>query len=100
MLAPRITRTQMRCLMAIAENRSFRAAARSLGITEASLQRAARSLEDKAAAARLVEKMVLPGFVSGDLSVFVAAAYPLDAVADAYERFQAGRKLGKIVLLV
>jgi len=60
----------------------------------------ARSLEDKAAAARLVEKTVLPGFASGDLSVFVAATYPLDAVADAYERFQAGAKLGKIVLLV
>jgi NADPH:quinone reductase len=58
----------------------------------------ARPLEDKAAAARLVEKAVLPGFVSGDLSVFVAATYPLDAVADAYERFQAGAKLGKIVL--
>jgi NADPH2:quinone reductase len=58
----------------------------------------ARSLEDKAATARLVEKAVLPGFASGDLSVFVAATYPLDAVADAYERFQAGSKLGKIVL--
>jgi NADPH:quinone reductase-like Zn-dependent oxidoreductase len=58
----------------------------------------ARSLEDKAATARLVEKTVLPGFVSGDLSVFVAGTYPLDAVADAYERFQAGSKLGKIVL--
>ena len=60
----------------------------------------ARSLEDKAATARLVEKAVLPGFVSGDLSVFVAATFPLDAVADAYERFQAGSKLGKIVLLL
>jgi NADPH:quinone reductase-like Zn-dependent oxidoreductase len=60
----------------------------------------ARSLEDKAATARLVEKNVLPGFVSGDLSVFVAATYPLDGVADAYERFQAGSKLGKILLTV
>ena len=58
----------------------------------------ARSLEDKAATARLVEKTVLPGFVSGDLSVFVAATYPLDEVAEAYERFQAGSKLGKILL--
>jgi NADPH:quinone reductase-like Zn-dependent oxidoreductase len=58
----------------------------------------ARSLEDKAATARLVEKNVLPGFVSGDLSVFVAATYPLDSVTEAYERFQAGSKLGKIVL--
>jgi NADPH2:quinone reductase len=57
-----------------------------------------RSLEDKCAATRLVEKAVLPGFASGDLSVFVAEHYPLDDVAAAYERFQAGRKLGKIVL--
>ena len=41
---------------------------------------------------------MLPGFASGDLSVPVCATYPLDAVAEAYERFQAGGKLGKIVL--
>jgi NADPH:quinone reductase len=58
----------------------------------------ARSLEDKADAARLVEKSVLPGFASGDLAVPVAATYPLDDVAAAYERFRAGGKLGKIVV--
>jgi NADPH2:quinone reductase len=58
-----------------------------------------RPLEEKAMTARLVERSVLPGFVSGDLSVPVCATYPLEAVADAYERFQAGGKLGKIVLL-
>jgi NADPH2:quinone reductase len=58
----------------------------------------ARSLEDKAAAARRVERAVLPGFASGDLSVPVTATFPLDAVADAYARFAAGAKLGKIVL--
>jgi NADPH:quinone reductase len=58
----------------------------------------ARSLEDKADAARRVEKAVLPGFASGDLSVPITATFPLDAVADAYERFAAGSKLGKIVL--
>jgi NADPH:quinone reductase len=58
----------------------------------------ARSLEDKADAARRVEKAVLPGFASGDLSVPVTARFPLEAVADAYERFTAGAKLGKIVL--
>src|SRR4051794_7917418 len=57
-----------------------------------------RPIEEKAIAARLVEKMVLPGFASGDLSVPVAATYPLDDAAAAYERFQAGGKLGKIVL--
>lgn len=44
-LAGGVTRTQMRCLIAIEECGSFRAAARMLGITEASLQRAARTLE-------------------------------------------------------
>jgi NADPH:quinone reductase len=58
----------------------------------------ARPLEEKALATRLVEKAVLPGFVSGDLSVPVAATFPLDDVAAAYERFKAGGKLGKIVL--
>jgi NADPH:quinone reductase-like Zn-dependent oxidoreductase len=58
----------------------------------------ARSLEDKAAAARLVEKAVLPGFASGDLAVPVAASYPLADAGEAYERFRSGGKLGKIVL--
>jgi NADPH:quinone reductase len=69
------------------------------GCIHASVLRA-RSLEDKAAAARLVEKNVLPGFASGDLSVPVTATYALDEVESAYERFQAGSKLGKIVLTV
>jgi NADPH:quinone reductase-like Zn-dependent oxidoreductase len=60
----------------------------------------ARSLEDKAVAARAVERMVLPGFASGDLSVPVCGAYPLDEAPAAYERFRAGRKLGKVVLLM
>ena len=58
----------------------------------------ARSLEDKAQAARAVERCVLPGFASGDLSVPVTAAYPLEEAGAAYERFKAGGKLGKIVL--
>jgi NADPH:quinone reductase len=58
----------------------------------------ARSLEDKAVAARLVEKMVLPGFASGDLSVPVAATFPLAEAAAAYDRFRSGAKLGKVVL--
>ena len=58
----------------------------------------ARPLEEKAAALRLVEKAVLPGFASGDLSVPVAATFSLDEAAAAYERFEAGSKLGKVVL--
>jgi putative PIG3 family NAD(P)H quinone oxidoreductase len=60
----------------------------------------ARSLEDKAAAARAVERTVLPGFASGDLSVPVTATFGLEEVAAAYERFKAGGKLGKIVITV
>ena len=58
----------------------------------------ARSLEDKATAARLVEKVVLPGFVSADLSVPVARAFALDDAAGAYAFFQESGKLGKVVL--
>jgi putative PIG3 family NAD(P)H quinone oxidoreductase len=58
----------------------------------------ARSLEDKAQAARLVERHVLPGFASGDLSVPVTATFPLADAAAAYDRFKEGGKLGKIVL--
>ena len=57
-----------------------------------------RSLEEKAHAARLVERAVLPGFASGDLIVPVEATFALDEVAGAYERFAAGGKFGKIVL--
>src|SRR3954447_6542789 len=60
----------------------------------------ARSLEDKALAARLVEKHVLPGFASGNLSVPVTAAFGLDDAAAAYERFQEGGKFGKVILEV
>jgi NADPH2:quinone reductase len=59
----------------------------------------ARPLEEKALAMRLVEKEVLPLFDQGRLSVPVAQTFPLDEVEQAYERFRAGGKLGKIVLL-
>ena len=59
----------------------------------------ARPLEEKAQAARLVERHVLPLFETGALRVPVAETFPLDEVAAAYERFSAGGKLGKIVLL-
>jgi putative PIG3 family NAD(P)H quinone oxidoreductase len=59
----------------------------------------ARPLEEKAATARAVEHHVLPQFEHGQLRVPVAETFPLAAVHDAYERFQAGGKVGKIVLL-
>jgi NADPH:quinone reductase-like Zn-dependent oxidoreductase len=60
----------------------------------------ARSLEEKAVAARLVEKFVLPGFVSGDLSVPVCKTFPLEDAAAAYEHFQQPGKLGKVVIVL
>jgi NADPH:quinone reductase len=59
----------------------------------------ARPLEEKAIAMRLVEKEVLPLFEAGRLTVPVAQTFGLDEVEAAYERFQAGGKLGKIVLV-
>jgi NADPH2:quinone reductase len=59
----------------------------------------ARPLEEKAATARAVERHVLPLVETGAVRVPVAATFPLDDVAQAYERFGAGGKLGKIVLL-
>ena len=41
---------------------------------------------------------MLPGFVSGDLSVPVTATFPLDDAAAAYDRFKEGGKLGKVIL--
>jgi putative PIG3 family NAD(P)H quinone oxidoreductase len=58
----------------------------------------ARPLEEKAIAQRLVERHVLPLVQAGQVRVPVAATYPLDDVAAAYERFTSGGKLGKIVL--
>jgi NADPH:quinone reductase len=58
-----------------------------------------RPLEEKALASRLVEREVLPLFETGAIAVPVAATFPLDEAEAAYERFEAGGKLGKIVLL-
>jgi NADPH:quinone reductase len=58
----------------------------------------ARPLEEKALSARLLEHEVLPLFDTGALRVPIAATYPLEEAAVAYERFAAGGKLGKIVL--
>jgi putative PIG3 family NAD(P)H quinone oxidoreductase len=58
----------------------------------------ARPLEQKADAARRVERNVLPLVASGALTVPVADTFPLEKAEDAYERFAAGGKLGKLVL--
>jgi putative PIG3 family NAD(P)H quinone oxidoreductase len=59
-----------------------------------------RPLEEKAAAARAVERAVLPLLDAGDVRVPVEAVFPLEEVGAAYDRFAEGGKLGKIVLLV
>jgi putative PIG3 family NAD(P)H quinone oxidoreductase len=57
-----------------------------------------RPLEEKALTARALERSVLPLLAAGTITVPVAATYPLTHAAEAYDRFSAGGKLGKIVL--
>jgi putative PIG3 family NAD(P)H quinone oxidoreductase len=58
----------------------------------------ARSLEDKADAARRVERHVLPLLAAGRVSVPVQAKHPMADAPAAYAAFAAGGKLGKLVL--
>jgi putative PIG3 family NAD(P)H quinone oxidoreductase len=60
----------------------------------------ARPLEGKALTARGVERSVLPLLDAGMVVVPVADTFSLGEAAAAYERFQAGGKLGKIVLMM
>ena len=57
-----------------------------------------RPLEQKAAAAALLEKASLRLLTEGVLQVPIVATYPLDQVTDAYDRFRSGSKFGKIVV--
>jgi putative PIG3 family NAD(P)H quinone oxidoreductase len=57
-----------------------------------------RPLEEKAMMARGMERSVLPLFEKGELTVPVAATFPLERAAEAYDRFTDGGKLGKIIL--
>jgi NADPH:quinone reductase-like Zn-dependent oxidoreductase len=59
----------------------------------------ARPTEEKALAARRLERQVLPLLADGRVTVPIAATFPMADAAAAYERFAAGGKLGKIVLL-
>jgi len=58
-----------------------------------------RPLEQKADAAHRVEHQVLPLLADGRLRIPVAATFPLAAAQEAYDRFGAGGKLGKLVLV-
>jgi NADPH:quinone reductase len=59
----------------------------------------ARPLEEKALMTRGLERHVLPLVERGAIQVPVAETFPLADAAAAYERFVAGGKLGKLVLL-
>jgi NADPH:quinone reductase-like Zn-dependent oxidoreductase len=59
----------------------------------------ARSPVEKAAVAAAVERHALPLARSGALRVLVEETFPLSQATAAYERFAAGGKLGKIVLV-
>ena len=58
-----------------------------------------RTVEEKAEVARAIETNVLPLLASGQIKVPLAATYPMADAAEGYERFAAGGKLGKIVLV-
>jgi len=58
----------------------------------------ARPLEEKALTMRRAERHVLPLLERGELRVPVAATFGLEQAEQAYERFAAGGKLGKIVI--
>jgi len=58
-----------------------------------------RPLEQKALTARGMERSVLPLLADATVRVPVAETYPLAQAPAAYEHFQAGGKLGKIILV-
>lgn len=59
----------------------------------------ARPLEAKAVAARAVDRHVLPLLAAGRVRVPVADTFELAEASAAYERFGAGGKFGKVVLV-
>jgi NADPH:quinone reductase-like Zn-dependent oxidoreductase len=58
-----------------------------------------RNTDEKAAVARLVEDFSLELLATGKVTVPVAATFPMADASAAYERFAAGGKLGKIILV-
>ena len=58
-----------------------------------------RSEAEKAGVAATVEAHVVPLAHAGRVRVPVAATYAMEHAAEGYERFAAGEKLGKVVLV-
>lgn len=67
-----------------------------LSITGSTLR--SRSREEKASVAERVGQTLVPRWRTGELSVPVAASFPLDDADAAYEFFSRPGKLGKVVL--
>lgn len=59
----------------------------------------ARPLEQKAVAADTVRRHVLPLAADRRVTVPVEATFPLSRASEAYDRFRAGGKFGKVVLV-
>jgi NADPH2:quinone reductase len=59
----------------------------------------ARTVDEKSGVARLVEEHVVPLLADGRITVPVAERIPMARADEAYERFSAGGKFGKIVLV-
>jgi LysR family transcriptional regulator, regulator for genes of the gallate degradation pathway len=99
-LAHRITSTQIRCLMAIARSMSFSHAARTVGISTASLHRAARQLEENIS--RPLYRPSRHGLTLTDTALELArklglAKCEIEAAADEM-RFLDGVEGGKVSL--
>jgi NADPH:quinone reductase-like Zn-dependent oxidoreductase len=60
----------------------------------------ARPLEAKADAARRVDSQVLPLLAAGRLRVPITARFTLERISEAYDRFAAPGKLGKVVVVM
>ena len=58
-----------------------------------------RSREEKADVIRRLREDVLPLLADGRVQVPVEETFPLDRAQEAYERFAAGGKFGKIVIV-
>lgn len=58
----------------------------------------ARPLEQKADAAHRLLVQAIPHLAAGRFSVPITATFSLDEVNDAYDRFRAGAKFGKIIV--
>jgi NADPH2:quinone reductase len=58
----------------------------------------ARSIEEKSSLARAVETKVWPLFTNGQIRSVIDSTFPLDQAAEAHQRMESGRHIGKIVL--